>query len=108
MNETKLEIGQIWTDRIRTQRKIEFIGKQNIFYSNTSDNIEASMKIEDFLNTHTLKKPEPKLTKLVAWVEVNNKHIIILPEISPNPIALGMHSKKQIIIKGDQLYIVEE
>jgi len=67
---------------------------------------EYDYLIESFLKNYTLKKPEPKLKKLVAWLSVENG---VITDISTEDDKVfcnkDRYIKKEIIIKDGDLFV---
>lgn len=109
MNSVKIEVGQVWVGKTtRAEKEILAVGKEKVFFANITKGYESTTPLSGFFSNHTLKKPEPKLTKLVALInKAGDCH-----GITNESNNFYEHSaKKQIIVKeldGElQLFVKE-
>ena len=101
----KLEVGQVWVHKsCKEEKEILFIGEEKVFYLNKSLKSELILEKNKFMQTHTLKKPEPKLVKLVAFIDKKDGELCFIEK--ENCESSGK-IKKQIIIKDNELFIEE-
>lgn len=57
----EIEVGQVWINNSsNVERTVIFVGNKSVLYFNP-DGDEYSWEIKNFIEKHTLKKPEPKV-----------------------------------------------
>lgn len=107
MKEVKLEVGQVWIGKFSgAEMEILYVGNSLIIGFDKVIKKEFSDSISDFLKSATLKKPEPKLTKLVGWAHKSNSDDVVISGDNDKDL-INIRIKKQIIVKDDQLYVVD-
>lgn len=103
----EIKVGQIWIGEIsKEEKEVLFVGKERVMYRVLSNENEGTRTIEDFTEFHTIKKPEPTLKKLVAWVSVENG---MVNDISTEDDTVfcnkDRYIKKELIVKDGSLYV---
>lgn len=106
----KLEVGQVWIGKTtKVKKQILAIGESAIFFKALNSLNEDVYSKDCFIDDHTLKKPEPKLTKLVAWVSSSSGMVNSIcfendPVFKNNINFIA----KPIIIKDGELFVSED
>jgi hypothetical protein len=100
----EIKIGDIFEDNFDHEEvEIVFKTKDNVIYRVLDGNYERFSKIDAFLKLFSIKKPEPELKKLVAWVN-NDGHFCCMT-FDDKYKADSNWTKKEIIIKDGVVYV---
>lgn len=106
----QIKVGDVWVDKNDSSihREILMVTDISVFYRNSKNNHEYAYSFSDFLACNTLKKPEAKLRKLVAWTYEENDEYTRSASINMEDASFSSKwTKKEIIIKDGALYVEE-
>jgi hypothetical protein len=100
----KLEVGQVWIANLdKEECIIKCVGNDIVIFEDGEREVIDLLHLE-----YTLKKPEPKLIKLVAWVGKYDQSDVVISTSDAVDMNEDHRIAKPIIIKDGELFVSED